>query len=213
MMKEIFHGVFRKGNDLFTINLVPGKRVYGERLVNEYREWIPQRSKLAAAILNGLKDFPFTEGSKVLYLGASTGTTPSHVSDIAGESGIIYAVEFSESVFHKLIDLAKQRKNIVPVMADARKPEEYGWVEECDVVYADIADPQQTQIAIRNTEFLKQGGYLLVAVKSQSIDITKQPKQVYKEESEKLRIAGFSVLQVINLEPFEEKHCMIVARR
>lgn len=212
-MKEIFPGIFKKGNELYTKNMMPGIRVYGEKLVNEYREWNPQRSKLAAAIINGMKEMPVEQGSKVLYLGASTGTTPSHVSDIVGETGIIYAVEFSESVFHKLIELAKQRKNIVPIMADARKPENYFWVEECDIVYVDIADPQESEIAMRNAEeFLKDGGYIFVAVKSQSIDVTKQPKQVYKEEAEKIRKA-YSVLQVINLEPHEEKHAMIVARK
>ncbi len=212
-MKEIFSGIFKKGNELYTKNKVPGIRVYGEKLINEYREWSPKRSKLAAAIFNGLKEMPVKQGSKVLYLGASTGTTPSHISDIASETGIIYAVEFSESVFHKLIELAKQRKNIVPIMADARKPESYSWVEECDVVYVDIADPQESEIAMRNAEeFLKDNGYLFIAVKSQSIDVTKQPKQVYSEEAEKIRKA-YSILQIINLEPHEEKHAMIVARK
>ena len=217
-MKEIFEGVFREGKNLHTSNLVPGKRVYGEKLLklkdNEYREWVPERSKLAAAILNGLKELPIRKGSKILYLGASTGTTPSHVSDIIGKDGIIYGIEFAERVFRNLLELAKDRKNIAPILADARKPDGYSWAEECDVVYCDIADPQETEIAILNAkEFLKEGGYVLVAVKSQSIDVTKAPQQVYKEESEKLKKAGFSVLQVIDLEPYEHKHCLLVAKK
>ena len=156
-MKEIFSAVFMEGNRLYTKNLVPGEKVYGEKLVNDKREWVAERSKLAAAIIKGLKDMPIKKKSRILYLGASTGTTVSHVSDILGNDGIVYAVEFAERVFHNLIDLVKTRKNIVPIHADARKPEGYPWVEECDAVYCDIADPQESEIAIRNAkEFLKK---------------------------------------------------------
>jgi fibrillarin-like pre-rRNA processing protein len=215
-MKQIFPGIFREGNNLYTVNLVPGSSVYGEKLLKkdrEYREWVPERSKLAAAILNELKEVPIDEKSKILYLGASTGTTVSHCSDIA-KHGVIYAIEFSERVFRSLIELSKKRGNIVPILADARKPEDYYWVEEVDVIYVDIADPQETEIAIRNAnEFLKKNGYLLIAVKSQSIDVTKNPKQVYEEEKGKLEKSGFAVLQLVDLEPYEEKHCFILAKK
>lgn len=214
-MKEIFPGVFIDGKKLYTVNMVPGTCVYGEKLLKqgiELREWVPERSKLAAAILNGLKDMQ--TGKRILYLGASTGTTTSHISDIVGEDGIIYAVEFAERVFRNLAELCSKRKNIAPILADCRKPEDYYWVEECDFVFCDIADPQETEIAIRNAnEFLKSGGYLMIAVKSQSIDVTKSPERIYKEEKEKLIKAGFDVLQLIDLEPYEQKHCMIVAKK
>jgi fibrillarin-like pre-rRNA processing protein len=217
-VKEIFPGVFRDGKDLFTVSLAPGKRVYGERIVKkgsvEYRSWDPTRSKLAAAIMNGLKTMPLAEGTRVLYLGASTGTTVSHVSDIVRADGIAYAIEFAERVFRNLTDVTAARPNIAPILGDARKPEQYGWVEQCDMLYCDIADPQETEIALRNAvEFLKPGGYILMAIKSQSIDVTKPPEQVYKEEAEKLRKAGFEIVEQVNLEPYEEKHAMIVARK
>ena len=200
-MNEIFSSVFKEGKKLYTVH--DGKQ----------RDWNPEKSKLAAAILNGMKEMAIRDGSIVLYLGASTGTTVSHVSDIAGKKGIIYAIEFSERVFHSLIDLSEKRRNIAPLLADARKPEGYGWIEQCDVVYVDIADPQETEIAIRNARmFLKNNGTMYIAIKSQSIDVTKDPKRVYKEESEKLRTSGFEVLQLIDLEPYEEKHAMIVAK-
>jgi fibrillarin-like pre-rRNA processing protein len=164
--------------------------------------------------MNGLKTVPMSEGTKVLYLGASTGTTVSHVSDIVRADGIAYAIEFAERVFRNLLDVTAARPNITPIIADARKPEQYGWVEQCDVIYCDIADPQETEIAMRNAvEFLKPGGCILMAIKSQSIDVTKPPEQVYKEESEKLRKAGFEIVEQVNLEPYEEKHAMIVARK
>lgn len=216
-MKEIFPGVFRSGRDLFTVNLVPGKRVYGEKLLakgkQEFREWVPQRSKLAAAVMNGLQNMWIKQDSKVLYLGASTGTTPSHVSDIVGIDGIVYALEFSERPFRSLIELARTRKNIVPLLADARKTEDYYWVEECDVLYCDIADPQQTDIAVRNFDEFVVEGFLLLSIKSQSIDVIKEPLRVYEEEKNKLTNAGFDVLELIDLEPYEEKHSMVVAKK
>ena len=217
-MEEIFPGVFKEGKNLFTVNLAPGRRVYNERLLKkgklEYRSWDASRSKLAAAILNGLKTIPLAEGTKVLYLGASTGTTVSHVSDIIRADGIVYAVEFAERVFRNLLDVAAARPNIAPIIGDARKPERYGWVEQCDVVYCDLADPQETEIALRNAvEFLKPGGHLMIAIKSQSIDVTKPPEQIYREEAEKLRKAGLEVVEQASLEPYEDKHAMIVARK
>ncbi len=215
-MKEIFPGVWREGKKLYTENAVPGRKVYNEKLLKdknkEFREWAPERSKLGAAIANNLRNFSFGRNSKVLYLGASTGTTVSHVSDICAE-GIIYAIEFSERVFHSLLDLARPRKNIVPVMSDARKFERYRWIEEVDIVFCDISQPDETEIAIRNAkEFLKKGGILMVSIKSQSIDVTKKSKQVYEEERKKIEKAGFDVIEVIDLEPFEKNHALIVAR-
>ena len=216
-MTQIFSGVFKEGKTLFTINLVPGTKVYGEKLIKkdkEYREWDAERSKLCAAILNGLNEMPIKVESKILYLGASTGTTPSHISDIVGKKGIVYSVEFSERVFRNLLQLAEKRSNIAPIFADARKIEDYSWIEEVDVVYCDIADPQEGEIAIRNSEeFLKKDGILFVAIKSQSIDVTKNPQEVYKEEKNRLEQAGYKVLQLIDLEPWQEKHAMIVARK
>jgi len=215
-MKEIFPGVFKDGKILYTINLTPGIRIYGEKLIKkdvEFREWAAQRSKLAAAIMKGLKTLPVKHAASVLYLGASTGTTVSHISDIAGKEGAVYAVEFSERVFRNLLDLARQRRNIVPLLADARKPDEYPWIEKCDVLYCDIAQPDQTEIAMRNFDGFVEEGYLLLVVKSQSIDVVKEPKKVYEEEKKKLEESGFDVLELIDLEPYEEKHAMIVAKK
>ena len=50
----------------------------------EYRAWNPFRSKLAAAIVGGIEHIHMKPGSKVLYLGAASGTTVSHVSDLVG---------------------------------------------------------------------------------------------------------------------------------
>ncbi|MCZ6584153.1 MAG: fibrillarin-like rRNA/tRNA 2'-O-methyltransferase, partial [Thaumarchaeota archaeon] len=139
---------------LATENLVAGNQVYKEKLVNkkgiEYRVWDPFRSKLAAVIMNGLEIFPFKEKSKVLYLGVSTGTTISHISDIVGPGGIIFGIEHSSRVARDFLDrVASYRKNIIPIMQDARQPQQYFSVfGKVDVVYVDIAQPDQTEIAI-----------------------------------------------------------------
>ncbi len=209
-MKQISHNVYKDGNKIYTKARIK-KKIYGEKILGDKREWDPKRSKLGAAVLKGLK-VSIKDGDIVLYLGASTGTTVSHVSDIVG-NGYVYGIEFAERVFRSLVELAKDRKNIAALKEDARKMD-YSWIEQCDVVFCDIADPQQTDIAIRNAkEFLKKNGLLLISVKSQSIDVTMKPKDVYEKEKKKVEKAGFSVIQLIDLEPYEEKHTMIVAQK
>ncbi|MFH1631306.1 MAG: fibrillarin-like rRNA/tRNA 2'-O-methyltransferase [Candidatus Aenigmatarchaeota archaeon] len=217
-MRQVTENCFQQGNELFTVNLVPGTKVYGEELrkdkTGELRVWDPNRSKLGAAILKGLKTVPMTQGSKILYLGASTGTTVSHISDIIGQNGLLYGLEFAERVFRGLLELSKNRKNIAPLMADARKIEEYPWVEECDIVFTDISQPEEVVIFIRNcNEFLKPGGYGMIAIKSRSIDVIKTPGEVYKDSEEKLKNAGYKIIEIVDLEPYEKDHALIVVQR
>lgn len=201
---------------LLTRNLTPGKRVYNEDLElkggAEYRTWDPFRSKLAAAILKGMPDGVIPEGSKVLYLGASTGTTASHVSDLVGEGGMVIGVEFAPRVAREFVEhVARERANVVPFVADARDPSKYS-IATVDVVYCDIAQPDQTEIAIANCErALRKGGTLLLAVKARSIDVLKEPSLVFSEERAKLDGAGFKVRGVYELSPFEKDHSLIWA--
>jgi len=203
---------------LATINLVPGNQVYREKLVKisdeEFRAWDPYRSKLGAAIMNGLQILPIVRKSRVLYLGVSTGTTASHVSDIVGPSGIVFCVEHASRVAREFLDrVASFRSNIVPILQDARSPKEYFSVYgPVDVVYVDIAQPDQTEIAILNCKtFLKKNGYLMLVVKTRSIDVTKDPSQVMRSEVKKLS-SNFEIVQEINLEPYEKDHGLIIAK-
>ena len=202
---------------LATENLMPGNQVYNEKLLDvkgvEYRIWNPFRSKLAASIMNGLKDFPFNKKSDVLYLGVSTGTTISHISDIVGQDGTIFGIEHAARVARDFLDrVASHRKNIVPIIQDARKPEEFFSVyKKVDVVYVDIAQPDQTDIAIENCKlYLKSGGYLFLVIKTRSIDVTKDPKRVIKNEIKKLE-SLFEIKQTIDLQPYDKDHAMVVA--
>lgn len=213
-----FEGIFWINNKLATVNLVRREKVYGEELIRfdkvEYRIWDFWHSKPAAAIKNGLKVFPLKKKMKVLYLGAASGTTISHFSDIVGNEGIIYGIEISERVLRELISVAKTRGNIVPILADARKPEDYEKIilEKVDLVYCDVASPDQVDIIIRNSKkFLKPNGYAIIAIKSQSINAVLPPKQVYEECLKKLE-DHFEVLDKVKLDPYEKFHLFVVLR-
>jgi fibrillarin-like pre-rRNA processing protein len=192
--------------------------VYNEDLVMrngvEYRSWDPFRSKLAAALLKGMPEGVIKEGDRVLYLGASTGTTASHVSDIVGDQGLVIGVEFAPRVAREFVEhVARERKNVIPFVVDARDPSKYA-LAQVDVVYCDIAQPDQTEIAMANCDrLLRKGGRLLLAVKARSIDVLKEPERVYEEERAKLEKAGFRVEQVVDLRPFEKDHALISASR
>lgn len=202
-----------------TVNLIPSEKVYGEDLVRrngvEYRIWDHTRSKPAAALKNGLKSFPLEEGMKVLYLGIASGTTASHFSDIVGRNGIIYGVDISERVLRQIIPLAEKRGNIAPILGDSRKPEEYEGLilEKVDLVFEDVASDDQIPILIRNCDkFLRLGGYAIIAIKSQSIDVIKKPKEVYREALAELE-KHFEILEKVELDPYEKHHMFVVMRK
>jgi len=217
-MKEIFEGVYKKGDKIYTINLTPGKSVYGEELIKEkgieYRFWNPWRSKPAAAIHKGLKVFPLKRGMKILYLGIASGTTASHFSDIIGKSGVIYGVDIAERVLQKLLPIAELRGNIIPILGNARKPESYEQLilGKVDLVYEDVASEDQIPILIRNSDkFLRKGGYAMIAIKSQSISSTKPVGQIYKECISELE-KKFEILDKVELDPYEKFHLFVVLR-
>lgn len=214
-IKEKFPGVYLVEDHLATKNLTPTLKVYGEKLVElegtEYRLWDGRRSKLAAAILNGLETFPFTNDSMVLYLGASTGTTPSHISDIVSD-GLVYCVEFSPRMMRNLVNLCTLRGNMIPLLEDATKPRNYmHMLQKVDVVYSDVAQPNQSELFMDNMRlFLKPDGIGIIMIKSRSIDVTKDPKQVFKEEESKIKTNGFKVIEKIDLAPYEKDHMAFV---
>ncbi len=214
---EKFSNVFLINNKLYTKNLVPGKKVHGEKLLNrngkELRSWHPYKSKLASAILKGLKELPITPGSKVLYLGASTGTTASHVSDIADKNGKVVCVEYSEKPMEKLIPLAEKRSNMLPVMGDANKPKEYtDYCQDVNVVYQDVAQPNQAEILLKNTRFLEKGDEALLCIKSRSINAVEEPKKVFEKEISKLR-KDFRIKETLELKPFHKDHAFIRCKK
>ena len=209
--------VFLKGDEVATRNLTPGISVYGEELITEdveYRLWNPRRSKLSAAILNGLSSLKIENDYKILYLGASTGTTVSHISDIA-YNGKIYAVEFSPVTAKKLTRLSRQRPNIYPILADATKPKEYmNIIEKVDFLYCDVAQPTQTELFMKNMNlFSKDDALGMITIKARSIDVIQKPKKIFKQEEKKLKEKGFKIIEKIKLEPYEKDHMAFLVEK
>lgn len=222
-------GVFiARGKDdaLVTLNSTPGKDVYGEKRIQvegpvgadgnptkvEYRVWNPFRSKLAAAILNNVDHIHMGPGSKVLYLGASAGTTVSHVSDIVGPTGCVYAVEFAHRMGRDLINMAKSRTNVIPIIEDARHPLKYRMLMGMvDCVFADVAQPDQARIVGLNASyFLKNGGHFVISIKASCIDSTAPPEQVFAREVKKMQQEGMKPQEQITLEPYERDHAVVI---
>lgn len=131
-----------------------------------------------------------------------------------GSEGLVVGVEMSARVGREFLEkVAKARGNVIPFIADARETERFGEFGKMDVVYCDIAQRDQTEIAIANARrHLKEGGRLLLVVKARSIDQLKDPKLVFKEEAQKVKDAGFVVESVIDLRPFDKDHAMISAK-
>uniref|UniRef100_A0A8D0B8M8 rRNA 2'-O-methyltransferase fibrillarin n=1 Tax=Salvator merianae TaxID=96440 RepID=A0A8D0B8M8_SALMN len=209
-----------KEDALVTKNMVPGESVYGEKRISvedgevkvEYRAWNPFRSKLAAAILGGIDQIHIKPGAKVLYLGAASGTTVSHVSDIVGPEGLVYAVEFSHRSGRDLINVAKKRTNIIPVIEDARHPHKYRMlIGMVDVIFADVAQPDQSRIVALNAHnFLKNGGHFVISIKANCIDSTAAPEAVFASEVKKMQQENMKPQEQLTLEPYERDHAVVV---
>ncbi|KAJ5359457.1 rRNA 2'-O-methyltransferase fibrillarin [Penicillium cataractarum] len=222
-------GVFvaRGGKEdlLVTKNLTPGEAVYGEKRISvespagddgvvtktEYRVWNPFRSKLAAGILGGLDNIYMKPGSKVLYIGGASGTSVSHVADIVGPTGNVYAVEFSHRSGRDLIGMATHRTNVIPIVEDARHPLRYRMlVPMVDVIFADVAQPDQARIVGLNAHmFLKEGGGVLISIKASCIDSTAAAEVVFTREVQKMREEKIKPKEQLTLEPFERDHCIV----
>jgi len=214
-----------KEDVLLTLNSAPGISVYGEKRISidkeggevgekiEYRVWNPFRSKIAAAVLGGVNDIHIQPGSRLLYLGAASGTTVSHCADIVGPEGVVYAVEFSNRSGRDLVEMAKKRPNVVPIVEDARHPLKYRMlVGMVDTVFADVAQPDQARIVGLNAQyFLKPGGYCVISIKANCIDSTAPAEQVFAGEVKKLREMQFKPKEQITLEPYERDHAVVVA--
>ncbi|MFB6143951.1 MAG: fibrillarin-like rRNA/tRNA 2'-O-methyltransferase [Candidatus Nanohaloarchaea archaeon] len=214
-MEEIQPGIFRQGDKLFTEAAVD-ENVYGEQLRQvdgeTFRQWKPSRSKAGAAVMKDV-DLGIEHESEILYLGAASGTTVSHFSDIA-DDGFIVAVEYSETVIQDLVKLAEQRENIAPVLGDARKPEGYSeYIDKVDIVFQDISQRDQASIFLRNVErFLDEDGTALLAVKAQSISSTQNPEEVFEEVKEELS-GELEIVEETRLEPYETDHLFLKMKK
>lgn len=206
-----------KGTFIATKALVP-ESVYGEDLLKEgsdtFRVWDPFKSKLGAGIVKGLSQTGIKPGSKVLYLGSASGTTVSHVSDLVGEEGFVYALDFAPRVMRDFMFVCEKRKNTLPILGDANHPEHYQqYVGDVDVIFQDVAQKNQVEIFMKNIDtFLKPGGFGLLALKSRSVDVTKYPDVVFREVMQKLQ-QRLTIVDQRNLNPFEKDHMLFVVKK
>jgi fibrillarin-like pre-rRNA processing protein len=215
MKQTNIKGVFTEKNRIFTQNLpsCKGIKVYNERLVTyknqEFRSWNPYRSKLAAAILKGI-EVSINPDNKILYLGAATGTTVSHFSDIVN-NGIVYSIESSPIAMTELLKVSEKRSNIIPVLEDAFHPDRYfSLISKVDLIYQDISQRNQAEILTANIKkFLKKNGVSILMVKARSIDVSLKPKQAYRFICNQLETEGYKITQTIDLAPYEKDHAAI----
>jgi len=208
--------VNRDKNKLFTENpeCCEDIRIYNEKLINykgkQLRSWNPYRSKLAAAILKNVK-IEIKSNSSFLYLGAATGTTVSHVSDIV-KDGVVFSVESSPVAVKNLIKICEKRKNIIPILQDANHPDRYSSiVSNVDFVYQDISQRNQAEIFINNiSRYLKKKGKGILMIKARSIDVSLKPKDAYDLVCSQLKDNGLKIIGMIDLKPYEKDHAVIV---
>ncbi len=215
---EVYEERIGKKRAIFTKALVPGQ-VYGEKVIrfnnSLYREWVPKRSKLAAAIMKGCPNIFIRKGSVVLYLGAASGTTVSHVSDIVGANGFVFALDFAPRVVRDLVFLCEKRKNIAPLLEDANKPESYKSRIRVpvDIIFQDIAQKSQLEIFEKNIRlFLKKGGYALLALKARSIDVTKKPAEIFASAKKWIE-KRFTLIDFRLLSPYEQDHAFFIVKK
>jgi fibrillarin-like pre-rRNA processing protein len=214
MKQTNIQGIFKFKNQIFTENQTKKIKVYNEKLVKyknkEYRSWNPYRSKLAAGILKGIK-FEIKPTNHVLYLGAATGTTVSHISDIT-KNGVIYAVENSPIALKKLLRVCYKRKNIIPILEDANHPDRYSLiVPKVDLLYQDVSQRNQSEIFIKNAKtYLKKNGQGILMVKARSIDVSLKPQEAFDIVCSDLKKNKFQIKDWVDLSPFEKDHAGII---
>lgn len=214
-MDQLQPGIYEKGSKLYT-QASSNQKVYGEDFIEQdgesYREWNPNRSKAGAAVRKSI-DLEIEQTDIVLYLGAASGTTVSHFSDILDE-GFIFGVEYSDTVIRKLVEVAEQRENVAPILGNARNPEEYeDLVGKVDVVFQDISQSDQAEIFIKNTEkYLKEDGFAIIAIKAQSISTSRPAEEVFDEVKEKLK-KKFDIKEETLLDPYETDHLFLKMKK
>eukprot|EP01084_Bolivina_argentea_P186436 321366_1 len=207
-------GVSVYGEKRVSVKEPPPEGTEGDPITKEYRIWNVFRSKIAAAIACRIDNTYILPGSKVLYLGAASGTTVSHVSDVVGPSGVVYAVEFSHRSGRDLVEMSKRRPNIVPIIEDARHPLKYRMlVSAVDTVFMDVAQPDQARIlALNAMHYVKTDGHFMISIKANCIDSTIPAEQVFASQVEEMRKAGLVPEEQVTLEPFERDHAVVVGK-
>lgn len=110
------------------------------------------------------------------------------------------------------VNMAKKRPNVIPIIEDARHPSKYRMlVPMVDVIFADVAQPDQARIVGYNASFfLKNGGNFVISIKASCIDSTAPPEAVFSREVKKLVEQQLKPKEQVTLEPYERDHAVVV---
>jgi len=215
MKSSRLYEIYEDHRGIYTKAIVPG-HVYDERQYKEkgtiYRDWNPYKSKLSAYIKKGAKNIYITKSSVILYLGASTGTTISHLSDMLTE-GLIFGVDLAPRVTRELVFLAEKRPNICPILESASNIKSLSKrICTPDIIYQDLAQKNQVEIFLKNIKaFLPKGNFAFLAVKARSIDVTASPKKIFNRVQAELE-KHVTIVDKKDLEPFQKDHMMFVGK-
>ncbi len=214
----IFWITVKNKKKLATLNNASINEVYNEKLIKingkQYNLWNPYTSKLAAAIVNGMEIFPILEKTKVLYLNSTIEKTLSHISDIIGVNGKIFILsDINENSKNFLENVMNDRTNVFTITRDNGDPVKFSSkTEMVNVVYVDITQHNETEVAIQNCKrYLRDGGFLMLVVPTKKIDFVNNPNGQNLEEIQKLQ-SSFEIIQQINLTDFFKEHSMIIAK-
>ena len=194
------HAIFwimeKNGKELVTLN---------KSKENKYRIWKPYRSKLAAAIINGIEIFPILKKSKILYYDTFMENTVNHISDIIGMDGKIFIPKnYVHSNF--LQNINSNVTNIL-IINDIKK----STIDNVDVLYVDALDKNFLDIVINSKVHLKNDGYLMLVIKTDEIFENKSSSGQQKDRYKKIK-SLFSIIQEINLAVFFSGQTMLIAK-
>ncbi|HEX9710378.1 MAG TPA: fibrillarin-like rRNA/tRNA 2'-O-methyltransferase [Candidatus Thermoplasmatota archaeon] len=209
------------GRSFFTRHGGGGRPAYGEEVVrgpdgHPWRRFEPRRSKTAAALHAGGLG-PELEAvlssPPLLYLGAASGTSLSHLADIVAPEPA-YGVEVAQRSFADLLENLRPWPNVFPVHADARRPAAYAaLVGRAGAIVQDVAAADQVAVLAGNARaFLPDGAPALLFLKARSVDSGADPPAVFEEAREALAAAGFGVREQRALEPFDRDHRAFLVR-
>ena len=234
-MKEprIFQIQIGNEEQLATKNMVKGTKTRKEKIVivnnEEFLEWNPYKSKLAAAIRNGLQILPIIKNSKVVCINLPEESTILHISNIVGSGGSVFVIDVNKNKKSFLNKLVNTHKNIIPI---------YDTVDELsfsssitgkvDALYVDIPESEQIeQIVEKYGSLLKNEGFLMLVTKKDDAilenDIVgwmaeqRAGLNKIREITAKLK-SQFEIIQEINLginyamEPYHKLHAFILAQ-
>ncbi len=108
--------------------------------------------------------------------------------------------------------MSKKRPNIVPIIDDARKPQNYRYFIPTlvDCIFEDVAQPDQARImGINAQHFLKNGGGFVFSIKANCVDSTAEPAAVFASQIHELKKYGLKAKEQVTLEPYERDHAVV----